>query len=202
MSIQAQGASCIEYEWTIPSKFMVGTEQGTNTMFYTSNNHQLSGNVFSCLRKGKSKDRIGNIYQAHYGPVYALQRNPSFPKVDARHQSQYTWLTQTAELLDSWWLVCQDLVRGYQGECHHVDKVSKVMSPIVSLTLVAAHTLRVWLMAAGVQRGPLCSLSRDRMGTWTPGMCCTSRRPRSCPPRFLTRQLIVSRCRPRVCCLL
>ena len=26
--IQAQGASCLEYEWTIPSKFMVGTEQG------------------------------------------------------------------------------------------------------------------------------------------------------------------------------
>ncbi len=25
---QAQGASCLEYEPTIPTKFMVGTEQG------------------------------------------------------------------------------------------------------------------------------------------------------------------------------
>ena len=31
----AQGASILEYEWTIPSKFMVGTQQG---------------NVFSCNR--------------------------------------------------------------------------------------------------------------------------------------------------------
>ena len=26
--LQAQGASCLEYEPTIPTKFMVGTEQG------------------------------------------------------------------------------------------------------------------------------------------------------------------------------
>ena len=25
---RAQGASILEYEWTIPSKFMVGTQQG------------------------------------------------------------------------------------------------------------------------------------------------------------------------------
>ena len=34
----AQGASILEYEWTIPSKFMVGTQQG---------------NVFSCNRLDK-----------------------------------------------------------------------------------------------------------------------------------------------------
>ena len=28
ISVQAQGASCLEYEPTIPTKFMVGTEQG------------------------------------------------------------------------------------------------------------------------------------------------------------------------------
>ncbi|XP_023346915.1 dynein intermediate chain 3, ciliary [Eurytemora carolleeae] len=63
---KAQGASCIEYEPTIPTKFMVGTEQG---------------NVFSCNRKAKtSSERIVGIYKAHFGPVYALERNPCFPK--------------------------------------------------------------------------------------------------------------------------
>ena len=62
----AEGASVLEYEWTIPSKFMVGTQQG---------------NVFSCKKKNKGKDRIGLIYPAHFGAVCALQRNPAFPKV-------------------------------------------------------------------------------------------------------------------------
>lgn len=41
-----------------------------------------TGNVFSCNRKNKGKDKISLIYQAHFGAVYALQRNPSFPKVN------------------------------------------------------------------------------------------------------------------------
>ena len=46
---KAQGASCLEYEPTIPTKFMVGTEQG---------------NVFACNRKAKSSsERIVGIYQ-------------------------------------------------------------------------------------------------------------------------------------------
>ena len=41
-----------------------------------------SGNVFSCNRKAKtSSERIVGIYKAHFGPVYALERNPCFPKV-------------------------------------------------------------------------------------------------------------------------
>ena len=81
MCMQAQGASCLEYEWTIPSKFMVGTEQGENASLFPIPFYKIVGNVFACNRKAKCKERIGNIYQAHYGPVYALQRNPSFPKV-------------------------------------------------------------------------------------------------------------------------
>jgi len=49
-----------------PSKFLVGTEQGK---------------VVSCNRKAKNpSDRIGYIYEGHSGPVYALHRNPFFPK--------------------------------------------------------------------------------------------------------------------------
>ena len=42
----------------------------------------VQGNVFACNRKAKTPaERIVGIYQAHFGPVYALQRNPCFPKV-------------------------------------------------------------------------------------------------------------------------
>jgi len=47
-------------------KFLVGTEQGK---------------VVACNRKAKNpSDRIGGVYEGHCGPVYALQRNPFFPK--------------------------------------------------------------------------------------------------------------------------
>jgi len=45
---------------------MVGTEQGT---------------VMSCNRKAKTPaDKIVALYPGHWGPIYALQRNPFFPK--------------------------------------------------------------------------------------------------------------------------
>lgn len=63
---RALGASCLEYEGTIPTRFMVGTENGC---------------VISCNRKGKTPaEKIVCKYTAHVGPVYALQRNPSFLK--------------------------------------------------------------------------------------------------------------------------
>lgn len=63
----AQGVSALEYEPTIPTRFMVGTEHGS----------VLSGN-----RKGKApNEKIPARYQAHLGPVYACQRNPAFVKI-------------------------------------------------------------------------------------------------------------------------
>lgn len=45
---------------------MAGTEQGT---------------IISCNRKAKtSVEKVATIYNGHIGPVYALQRNPFFPK--------------------------------------------------------------------------------------------------------------------------
>lgn len=61
-----QGAFSLEYEPTMPTKFMVGTEQGS---------------VLSCNRKAKSpSEKIVCSFSQHYGPVYAVQRNPFFPK--------------------------------------------------------------------------------------------------------------------------
>ena len=57
------GAVSVEYEsFAGPTKFMIGTEQGT---------------VLMCNRKAKNpQDRVGAAYHGHHGPVYSLERNP------------------------------------------------------------------------------------------------------------------------------
>jgi len=64
---RTMGGVSMEYSAAAgPTKFLVGTEQGK---------------VVSCNRKAKNpSDRIGIVYEGHCGPVYALQRNPFFPK--------------------------------------------------------------------------------------------------------------------------
>uniref|UniRef100_A0A8D3AXA6 Dynein intermediate chain 2 axonemal n=1 Tax=Scophthalmus maximus TaxID=52904 RepID=A0A8D3AXA6_SCOMX len=63
---RALGASSLEFEATMPTKFMVGTEQGV---------------VVSCNRKAKTPaEKIVCSYDGHHGPIYALQRNPFYPK--------------------------------------------------------------------------------------------------------------------------
>mmetsp|Transcript_22165 Transcript_22165/g.68973 ORF Transcript_22165/g.68973 Transcript_22165/m.68973 type:complete len:575 (-) Transcript_22165:73-1797(-) len=61
------GAVSLEYEAVAgPTKFMVGTEQGS---------------IISCNRKAKNpQDRVGASYVGHHGPVYSLERNPFYPK--------------------------------------------------------------------------------------------------------------------------
>ncbi|KAG8236580.1 hypothetical protein J437_LFUL015766 [Ladona fulva] len=55
---RALGASSLEYEPTIPTRI-----------------------VINCNRKGKTPtEKLVSQYQAHIGPVYSLQRNPSFLK--------------------------------------------------------------------------------------------------------------------------
>ncbi|XP_055448089.1 dynein axonemal intermediate chain 2 isoform X2 [Psammomys obesus] len=62
----ALGAISLEFESTLPTKFMVGTEQGI---------------VISCNRKAKTPaEKILCTFSGHHGPIYALQRNPFYPK--------------------------------------------------------------------------------------------------------------------------
>ncbi|NXJ85750.1 DNAI2 protein, partial [Trogon melanurus] len=62
----ALGAVTLEFEPTMPTKFMVGTEQGI---------------VIACNRKAKTPlEKITSTYCSHHGPVYALARNPFYPK--------------------------------------------------------------------------------------------------------------------------
>ncbi|NXW93880.1 DNAI2 protein, partial [Alopecoenas beccarii] len=63
----ALGAVTLEFEPTLPTKFMVGTEQGV----------VIVGN-----RKAKSPlEKIAGTYSGHLGPIYALSRNPLYPKI-------------------------------------------------------------------------------------------------------------------------
>ncbi|NWX39720.1 DNAI2 protein, partial [Steatornis caripensis] len=63
----ALGAVALEFEPTMPTKFMVGTEQGI---------------VVACNRKAKTPlEKITGTYSGHHGPVYALARNPFYPKI-------------------------------------------------------------------------------------------------------------------------
>ncbi|CCW70602.1 unnamed protein product [Phytomonas sp. Hart1] len=63
------GGLCLDYDPQVggPSKYMIGTEQGV---------------ILSCNRKGKThQEKIGsNSFVGHHGPVYSVQRNPSFSK--------------------------------------------------------------------------------------------------------------------------
>ncbi|KAM6111115.1 dynein axonemal intermediate chain 2 [Pterocles gutturalis] len=63
----ALGAVTLEFEPTMPTKFMVGTEQGI---------------VIACNRKAKTPaEKITGTYSGHHGPIYALARNPFCPKI-------------------------------------------------------------------------------------------------------------------------
>ncbi|TPX42236.1 hypothetical protein SeMB42_g02765 [Synchytrium endobioticum] len=63
---QIVGGTVLDYETTMPTKFMVGSE---------------SGSIFMCNKKSKNpNEKITHIYPGHHGPIYALQRNPFFLK--------------------------------------------------------------------------------------------------------------------------
>lgn len=60
-------AVSMDYDFTMPTKFFIGTEEGT---------------VVSCNRKAKNPaDRIVQTYPGHLGPVYSVKRNPFFQKI-------------------------------------------------------------------------------------------------------------------------
>ena len=68
MSEFPPGINCLSFEPTIPSKFMVGTEQG---------------GVVSCRMQAKAGTNdwvLGEFDNCHYGKVMAVDRNPFYPK--------------------------------------------------------------------------------------------------------------------------
>ncbi len=60
------GGTHLDFETTMPTKFMIGGENGT---------------AYMCNKKAKNPgEKITHAYAGHHGPIYALQRNPFFVK--------------------------------------------------------------------------------------------------------------------------
>jgi len=158
----AQGAYCLEFEPTMPTKFMVGTEQGS---------------IISCNRKAKTaNDKIAAFFNGHIGPVYALQRNPHFTKNflsvgdwNARiwsediRESSIMWSKQySSYLTDGCWSPIRPAVffiTKMDGTLDVWDIIFKQNNPTLTLQVcdVPLHSLRVQeqgkLVAAGSHDG-------------------------------------------------
>ncbi|XP_047460178.1 dynein axonemal intermediate chain 2 isoform X2 [Mugil cephalus] len=159
---RAFGAISLEFESTMPTKFMVGTEQGV---------------VVSCNRKAKTPaEKIVCTYDGHHGPVYALHRNPFFPKnfltvgdwtariwsEDIKESSIMWTKYQTSYLMDACWSPVRPSVFftvKMDGVLDVWDILFKQSDPMLSLKVCdsALYSLRVQdsgrLVACGSQLG-------------------------------------------------
>ncbi|XP_028039027.1 dynein intermediate chain 3, ciliary isoform X1 [Bombyx mandarina] len=171
----AIGISALEYEPTIPTRFMVGTETGL----------VIGGN-----RKGKNPlEKLPSKYEAHLGPVYALQRNPTFLKnfltvgdwtarvwsEDCRESSILWTYSHRTKLTDGAWNPIRFslmLVTQWDGCLSCWDLLRRRSAPIVTAQLCDEPLLRLrpheggLLVACGSSKGTvyLAELSQN-LGT-------------------------------------
>ncbi|XP_038206182.1 dynein intermediate chain 3, ciliary [Zerene cesonia] len=172
---KALGISALEYEPTIPTRFMVGTETGL----------VIGGN-----RKGKTPlEKLPSKYEAHLGPVYALQRNPTFLKnfltvgdwtakvwsEDCRESSILWTYSHHTKLTDGAWNPVRFslmLITQWDGCLSCWDLLRRRSAPIVTAQLCDEPLLRVrpheggLLVACGSSKGTiyLAELSQN-LGT-------------------------------------
>ncbi|XP_045536174.1 dynein axonemal intermediate chain 2 [Papilio machaon] len=172
---KALGISALEYEPTIPTRFMVGTETGL---------------VIGANRKGKTPlEKLPSKYEAHYGPVYALQRNPTFLKnfltvgdwtarvwsEDCRESSILWTHSHKTKLTDGAWNPIRFsllLVTQWDGCLSCWDLLRRRSAPIVTAQLCDEPLLRLrpheggLLVACGSSKGTiyLAELSQN-LGT-------------------------------------
>ncbi|XP_025198172.1 dynein intermediate chain 3, ciliary-like [Melanaphis sacchari] len=63
---RSYGATCLDYSFSIPIRFMIGTN---------------TGHVFDGNRKGKTVfEKIPYTYKCHGGPIYSVKRHPAYLK--------------------------------------------------------------------------------------------------------------------------
>ncbi|XP_050671885.1 dynein axonemal intermediate chain 2 [Leptidea sinapis] len=161
---RALGISALEYEPTIPTRFMVGTETGL----------VIGGN-----RKGKTPlEKLPTKYEAHLGPVYALQRNPTFLKnfltvgdwtarvwsEDCRESSILWTYSHKTKLTDGAWNPIRFslmLVTQWDGCLSCWDLLRRRSAPIVTAQLCDEPLLKLrpheggLLVACGSSKGTI-----------------------------------------------
>ena len=165
-----------------------------------------TGNVFSCNRKNKGKDKISLIYQAHFGAVYALQRNPSFPKVNVQHIKR-NFLVKIFSIQH--FLTVGDWSAKVWSEDIKGSPIMWTRKIQRKIKLIPSHQFYFSSYTERLTDGcwspsrpsvffvtrqyfktildPSLSRCSGRMATWTPGTSSTSRGPPSCPSRSQTR---------------
>ncbi|KAM5216554.1 dynein axonemal intermediate chain 2 isoform 2-T4 [Hipposideros larvatus] len=187
----ALGAISLEFEPTLPTKFMVGTEQGI---------------IISCNRKAKtSAEKIVCTFPGHHGPVYALQRNPFYPKnfltvgdwtariwsEDSRESSIMWTKYHMAYLTDGAWSPVRPAVfftTKMDGTLDIWDFVFKQSDPALSLKVCdeALFCLRVQdngcLIACGSQRGTTTLLEVSN------GLCTPQRNEKNAASSIFERE--------------
>jgi dynein intermediate chain 2 len=161
------GGIVVEYESTMPTKFMVGTEQGV---------------ILCCNRKAKTpQEKITNAFTGHHGPIYALQRNPFYPKhflsigdwtarlwsEDAK-ESPIMWTKyDESPLTDGCWSPTRPAVfftSSTSGTMHVWDLVFKQSSPTLTVQVSdeSLHSVRCHgggkMVACGSRSGDLSLL--------------------------------------------
>ncbi|XP_055904528.1 dynein axonemal intermediate chain 2 isoform X2 [Eupeodes corollae] len=133
---RSYGVSVLEYETTIPTRFMCGTEMGM---------------LFCCNRKGKTPmEKIQIRMMCHLGPVYAITRNPAFVKnfltvgdwtariwsEDCRESSIIWTKSSAAMLTDGAWSytkVSQFFVTRMDGVLDAWDLLQQQNEPVLSV---------------------------------------------------------------------
>ena len=138
----------------------------------------LAGTNQKPIKAKSPAERIVGIYQAHYGPVYALQRNPCFPKVEWKlFVFPERWPVTYFLGRTSW-----QLATGVPGSGLRISRRAPSCGP--------APTLRISLMAAGVPPGHQFSSQPARTEFWTPGTSSTSRASPYSPSRQTSKHIL------------
>ncbi|NXR75128.1 DNAI2 protein, partial [Pycnonotus jocosus] len=121
---KALGAISLDFAPVLPTKFLVGTEQGI---------------IVSCNRDAKTPpEKIANIFRSHIGAVYTVTRNPFFPKVFLS-VGDWTARIWTEELMDS-----SSIMETKYHTAYLLDVCWSPVKPAVFFTARSDGVLDVW----------------------------------------------------------
>ncbi|XP_056361522.1 dynein axonemal intermediate chain 2 [Oenanthe melanoleuca] len=120
----ALGAISLDFAPTLPTKFLVGTEQGI---------------IISCNRDAKTPpEKIAYVFRSHIGAVYRVTRNPFFPKVFLS-VGDWTARIWTEELMDS-----SSIMETKYHTPYLLDTCWSPIKPAVFFTSKSDGTVDIW----------------------------------------------------------
>ncbi|NXK32986.1 DNAI2 protein, partial [Piprites chloris] len=120
----ALGAISLDFSLSMPTKFLVGTEQGS---------------IINCNRDAKTPpEKISNVFHGHIGAVYAVARSPFYPKVFLS-VGDWTARIWSEENLDS-----SSIMETKYHVPYLLDGCWSPVKPAVFFTAKSDGTLDVW----------------------------------------------------------